>query len=611
MQDLIELTQRRGCTVAEISTDALKVIPPKGVQLSKLFADQLAQPKGSAKEEWSQIGKLRIEASKKIKSKKDHTFRSLSSPFKLYNDTTWEWDFKPKHEAVSAISSDIDEWDRTAMADAAMTALQVSNRLIWLSTYPGCGKTECSVQVQQRLRSQDVRTLNVVAYHKARSMLSEKGIDPADVVTAHFFFKVDSCDRDKGGMMDITDYKAVHFEEIFLLGDTMINRIYRFALSSPDVIVTATGDPYQIPPIGDFFSEYANYEDVREARTQRVLQVFSSKIELQIAKFLQPVQMERLVLIKQMLFNQPYKNESFHIRAVALHFFGPPIKDPFVGELSVEEKARAQKALYVTQHIITKSRINRKLASVYTKKDSSFGKIKVEKGQKLTIVRPFGTLQKSDQMIVVDTYGKYVLENVYTKETVEIAKEEMSLQSFWHHFDLAYAVTVHSSQGSRTQQGQRAIGFDVGSPFMDIACFWVMLTRDRNLDCFKYVADKGTEIKHVKADVQRQVQQHIRTVGAIDGELKATVEAIIAKLKAYRFRCPGIRGEPCNVDLFDDNLRLHFHIDREEADLGMTPENCRPRCEHCNLSKAKDDHIDDDIEDTLMPHKKQKSRAMS
>ena len=634
MQRMIRNAEKRGCDVLGISTDLLSLRLPKNRSVREVFSDVLAPAKTTPKEEFPHLGKVRHEKTHAIIQKVVHGFEKSDNPtFTLYDKTKWTWTFSPKPQISNAKPEGIDEYDRKAMVDAAFQVLTgLVRRLMWKSPIPGAGKTDCAMEVQKVLRAEGKKVINVVPYHATRSMLAEKGAPPECTVTSHRFFNVAATDRDKScGTMDVSGVALVHFEEVFLLTDAMAARIAKFSDDNPSVMVTCTGDPLQIPAIGDPFAAYGNFSNKLDARVQRFESIFQNVIQLDHPKFLvdkHSKYMETLHEVKRMLFDEPHDcPDHDHVKKVAKRFFGRPIADPFAGVLTEGDKAELRQAYHVTQHNITKNRINSQLSTKFRKKDSTYGKVKVEIGMRLRVAKPFkakladqkkrAEFQQSDLWDVTaiagcatDPAGSWSLQNVYTGEQVELSKEKFALEDFWKSFDLTFAGTVFISQGNRAAPGQRVIAYDVGSPFMDKFCFWVAFTRCRDMSSFQYVSDNGKAIGNVKKAVLRQIASHPATKGAKAGDLDATTAEVINKLKLYNFRCPGVKGTPCNRDLFDENGSLCCDMDREDANLGLTPENTFPRCSYCNRDvKRSDDHVREDPEGIDLSRKRRNLKA--
>eukprot|EP00891_Asterochloris_glomerata_P000088 jgi/Astpho2/88/Aster-x0891 len=634
MQRMIRDAQKRGCDVMGISTDLLSLKLPEGSSVQKVFSDILAPAKTTPKKEFPHLGKVRHEKTHTVIQKVVHGFQKQDNfTFTLHDKTKWVWNFSPKPKVKSAKPEGIDEYDRKAMADAAFKPLNgLVRRLMWKSPIPGAGKTDCAMEVQKVLRAEGKTVINVVPYHATRSMLAEKGAPPGNTVTSHRFFNVAATDRDKGcGIMDVSEVANVHFEEVFLLTDAMAARIAKFANDNPFVMVTCTGDPLQIPAIGDPFAAYGNFPNKLDARVQRFESIFQNVIELEHPKFLVDKDskfMETLRDVKRMLFEESHEcPDHEHVKNVANRFFGRPIADPFAQPLTEAQKEELRQVYHVTQHNITKNRINSQLSHKFRKKGSTYGKVKVEVGVRLRVAKPFKTkvaderkrveFQQSDLWDVTavagqatDASGSWSLQNVYTGEQVQLSKEKFTLEDFWKSFDLTFAGTVFISQGARAAPGQKVIAYDVGSPFMDKFCFWVMFTRCRDMDNFHYVSDNGKAIGNVKKAVLRQIASHPATKGAKAGDLNATTAEVINKLKQYNFRCPGIKGTPCNRDLFDENGTLCCDMDREDANLGLTPENTFPRCSYCNRDvKRSDDHVREDPEGIDLSRKRRHNKG--
>ena len=592
MQTLASQAQDKGCRVCTIKTDELGLQVPAEVDPRALFAP--VGPKTTLSEEYDKIGCVRLEANCDTKVKARHEFVENT----LFNSQSSFGEV----QQLRPDTEDFDEYDKEGLADIIEEALSRGERVMVLGRYAGLGKTDAIVTLYFRVKARGQKMTVCVPFHAMRSVLAEKGIDPDDVITLHEVFRVDGADRDKGGLdSSVRTSQFLHFEEIGLAGHAMFSRMDELARKYPKLNLTATGDFYQIESVRDDLLENCNYPDPRLRRITLLDRVFSSQLELKIVKSLSPKDRQTLEALFADIFSKDYEGEEHqHLLSVMRKYFGSrEIKNPFAKELSEQQKAKYRKCKIFVHHLTQKALINSILAPTYRKKDSNFGKIKLEVGLEIVCKKPTSVdkvqLQNNDIFVVKSVCKPLQLENKYSGQRVTLTQfaKDWSADKLFKHFDLTYAVNAHCCQGSRANPGQKVILFDVGSPYMTASIAYVLVTRSRDFDKIYFVADQGKSIRDIHARVRQQVKAHRKTRGATDDEPGVVAQKIIARLKKYHYRCPGKPGSYCGRLLIKeagDHYELDFELDRDNGDRGLEGDNTRPLCKRCNAGKASSDH---------------------
>ena len=130
-----------------------------------------------------------------------------------------------------------DEWDTEAIAKDIIK----HNPLMIRSKYAGGGKSH----IAKHFSKLGYNTLFVVPQNSLSQNIDD------DAVTTNKFFSVPVGDGEKLPEFDHSDYDVVVFDEIFMNGLHMLNRIRQFVNQNPNKIIIGAGDTKQLPPIED------------------------------------------------------------------------------------------------------------------------------------------------------------------------------------------------------------------------------------------------------------------------------------------------------------------------------------------------------------------------
>lgn len=601
MQILVNQAENAGMQAAYIATDRVDFVT-NGLDPAEVFRDKMAAPKTqSPKEEFRQIGKLRLE-SKKRRATTVHefmtnqrvTFATLDRPVHEIRDNLSEVTTRHPGDPFCGLEElFFDEYDKDAVADQLEKYRHQGGTMVKASN-PGVGKTQAAVHLLKRMIAAGQKVAVSLPIHRLRTELVEMGLPEECIMTFWELFGVDGCGRDKRCGSKFDQYDHVHFEEVFMASMAFVSRIHRDSCSFPHVSISATGDPFQTKAVLDVFTEYGNHggsADVeREMRIRRLDVVFPNQFELRIPKRYSKEDVEILEKVKLDLF-QPSDNHADQCKSVASKYFTKIANPLTTGQIEM-----LRESMVVAQHLVTINLINHRLAT-HNKK----GEFRLVVGDKLKVKHrdPAHQLQKDDlyrvQKIIKGSKRNAVrLVNEFGREIEVLGTHKEVLEKFPY----AFCMSINSAQGLSSKPGQDTFVFDVGSPFMCKENFWVGFTRARQLGNVRFVADEGTVIKDFKKQIRTRVEGHGPTKFAPRVEKTAVAEAVAVRLKKYNFCCPGIRDSPCGTPLIDEKtMELRCHFDRDCADLALTPENAIPRCEDCNRAKSSSDHLRDPIID--------------
>ena len=101
-----------------------------------------------------------------------------------------------------------------------------------------------------------------------------------DAVTTNKFFAVPVSDGEKLPEFDHSEYNVVVFDEIFMNGLHMLNRIREFVNKNPNKRIIGAGDTKQLPPIEDL----TNTRKPDEYADECINQIFKYNILLTVCK---------------------------------------------------------------------------------------------------------------------------------------------------------------------------------------------------------------------------------------------------------------------------------------------------------------------------------------
>lgn len=121
----------------------------------------------------------------------------------------------------------------------------IDNKKVMIkSLYPGCGKS-------QSIKNLGVKTLFILPENKLCQDIINENNDLIDAITFSKLFGLyaDDIELDKHKPFDLTDYKAVCFDEIAKHSPDRLKRISNFIINHTNLLIFGAGDYRQIAPI--------------------------------------------------------------------------------------------------------------------------------------------------------------------------------------------------------------------------------------------------------------------------------------------------------------------------------------------------------------------------
>jgi hypothetical protein len=186
-----------------------------------------------------------------------------------------------------------DEWN----VDKICNNIVTYKRVVIRADLPGSGKSYACKHLQNL-------GYNVLMVCPTRKLSREyKGFG----VTAHKFFGLGIINNEKITSFDYTSYNVVVFDEIYFLSVRLLAQIKKFCENNPDILVVATGDTSQLPPIVD----YTNTKIYKEYADKCINLIFPYEIYLTENKRLKTEEdRKKLKQLKEDVFNENIKLET-------------------------------------------------------------------------------------------------------------------------------------------------------------------------------------------------------------------------------------------------------------------------------------------------------------
>ena len=162
------------------------------------------------------------------------------------------------------------EWDTESIAKDIVT----NNPMMIRSKYAGGGKSH----IAKHFSKLGYNTLFVVPQNSLSQNIND------DAVTTNKFFAIPVGDGEKLPEFDHSNYNCIVFDEIYMNGTHILNRIREFIKRNPNKIIIGAGDVKQLPPIEDL----TNTRKPDEYADECINQIFKYNVMLTICKRLGP-----------------------------------------------------------------------------------------------------------------------------------------------------------------------------------------------------------------------------------------------------------------------------------------------------------------------------------
>ena len=346
------------------------------------------------------------------------------------------------------------------------------------SKYAGGGKSH----IAKHFSKLGYNTLFVVPQNSLSQNIDD------DAVTTNKFFSVPVGDGEKLPEFDHSDYDVVVFDEIFMNGLHMLNRIRQFVNQNPHKMIIGAGDTKQLPPIEDL----ANTRKPDEYADECINQIFKYNILLTVCKRL-GAKDDPKANLNRIILDAMYD-------------------DMWVHKLPLDDFVRKyfKTTDDVTQSFNNIAYTNMRCLYVSNQIRKHIGKKdKYEVGETLIsrVYKKFGSKRFNVNYrfrIVSITNNVVILENVKSKE--QYTTDMLTLDK---HFRYDYCTTCHSAQGASIN-GKIIIHEWNKKHLVTRECIWCALTRSTDFNDVLFYESETDKTELTEENLNRYINNKIR-----------------------------------------------------------------------------------------------------
>ena len=445
-----------------------------------------------------------------------------------------------------------DEWNTEAIAKDVIK----HNPLMIRSKYAGGGKSH----IAKYFSKLGYKTLFVVPQNSLSQNIDD------DAVTTNKFFAVPVGDGEKLPEFDHSEYNVVVFDEIFMNGLHMLNRIRQFVNKNPNKIIIGAGDTKQLPPIEDL----TNTKKPDEYADECINQIFKYNILLTVCKRLGGK-------------DDPKANEN---RKILNNMYD----DMWLHKLPLDDFVRKY---FKTTDDVTQSHnniayTNMRCLYVSNQIRKHIGKKdKYEVGETLIcrVYKKFGSKRFNVNYrfkIVSLNNNTVILENVKSKE--QYVTDMLTLDK---HFRYDYCTTCHSAQGASIN-GKIIIHEWNKKHLVTREWIWCALTRSTDFNDVLFYESETDKTELTEENLNRYVSNKIRNYKLQDEKANRTINS--TKYVTPEWFIKRINGNCCNCgcrfefEVKNGYLTNTITAQRKDNSIAHEVDNCEAWCIYCNCS---------------------------
>ena len=445
-----------------------------------------------------------------------------------------------------------DEWNTEAIAQDVIK----HNPLMIRSKYAGGGKSH----IAKYFSKLGYKTLFVVPQNSLSQNIND------DAVTTNKFFSIPVGDGEKLPEFDHSEYNVVVFDEIFMNGLHMLNRIRQFVNKNPNKIIIGAGDTKQLPPIEDL----TNTKKPDEYADECINQIFKYNILLTVCKRLGGK-------------DDPKANEN---RKILNNMYD----DMWLHKLPLDDFVRKY---FKTTDDVTQSHnniayTNMRCLYVSNQIRKHIGKKdKYEVGETLIcrVYKKFGSKRFNVNYrfkIVSLNNNTVILENVKSKE--QYVTDMLTLDK---HFRYDYCTTCHSAQGASIN-GKIIIHEWNKKHLVTREWIWCALTRSTDFNDVLFYESETDKTELTEENLNRYVNNKIRNYKLQDE--KANRKINLKKYVTPEWFIKRINGNCCNCgcrfefEVKNGYLTNTITAQRKDNSIAHEVDNCEAWCVYCNCS---------------------------
>lgn len=393
-----------------------------------------------------------------------------------------------KHLSSIGVNRIIKQFDLSKEQALALRYLLESSDIAVLSGKPGTGKTYLLKALNQQYQKYGFKVLGAaLASRAAKGLQTGSDIPSSTICSLNYRLQKEMLKLDKNHIIVIDEAGMVDFESLHCL-------IKYVTQANAKLILV--GDTQQLKPIGkgDIFrgiSEHIGHFSMQDIKRQ------NHKEDREASLHLSKGDIERALNHYESKGGLQFQQNDTHMIRGAVDNWSIDIKSQDIKEsvlLSFTRKAVLKLNLEARNKIKTLKMlanddytypIIRNDNDIFDKKEASLtkqlkfkrtsnsvqNKIVLSKGERILFKQKDRTLgvDNGDMGIITDINNKHVKTLLDNGKTVQFGKEQ------YQHFDYAYALTVHKSQGMSINNAHVVID----SPYWDRHLSYVAMTRHK------------------------------------------------------------------------------------------------------------------------------------
>ena len=497
------------------------------------------------KDDYDAIGKLKVsivaltETSPIRSSDIENIFESLPKTTRTKNDIEL-----------------IDEFNRDEISDK----IKVFDNLILKADVAGAGKTSGIIH---HIIKEGERALVITPYNALCSELNDSFKESGcniESITLNKLIGIavkEGGDESKMTPFSIEGVTRIVFDEIYLYETSRLSRIKDYMLRHPDIKFNATGDEFQLSPVGESLS----IKDTKKYYNSIILSLFPNCITLHENKRCKSVEDREIM-----------KALSFEVRTMtSKKEFIPICKKYGINMITNPHD------ISTTRNVCAENNTCSWVNNLVYKKNHPETKYFV--GQDLICRK---TLKgKGYKTFVNYTYTITSIGEEYMGLDDGDNQFQLSLEMIYNHFIMSYAQTCHSLQGMSVDEPITI--FDTYAFMVDSCWLYTAITRAtsiENINVYAAFNDCGEKERAIQID--NMISGHINADISADRDIKmseyVTRKWVLEKLKKVK-TCLY-----CKKQLDTSGMEC-FSIDRIDNNLAHTESNCQIICRRCNVAK--------------------------
>ena len=454
-----------------------------------------------------------------------------------------------KNETINIIK---DEWDTEAIAKDIIK----HSPLMIRSKYAGGGKSH----IAKHFSRLGCNTLFVVPQNSLSQNIDD------DAVTTNKFLSVPVGDGEKLPEFDHSDYDVVVFDEIFMNGLHMLNRIHEFVNKNPNKIIIGAGDTKQLPPIEDL----TNTRKPDEYADECINQIFKYNILLTVCKRLGTKDDPKANENRQTL-NNMYDDMWLHKLPL----------DDFVRKYFKTTDDVTQSHNNIAYTNMRCLYVSNQIRKHIGKKD------KYEVGETLIcrVYKKFGSKRFNVNYrfkIVSLNNNAVILENVKSEE-----QYVTDMPTLDKHFRYDYCTTCHSAQGASIN-GKIIIHELNKKHLVTREWIWCALTRSTDFNDVLFYESETDKTELTEENLNRYINNKIRNYKMQDEKANRKINS--NKHVTPEWFIKRINGNCCNCgcrfefEVKNGYLTNTITAQRKDNSVAHEVDNCEAWCFYCNCS---------------------------